>query len=121
MKNLIDFLFYYKKNYLEAQVVDTNAIIGRLREEYRIVDRMLLWQGSVILGMVILLFMVHSVLKMEPCIAGIIGASANVVTTEIAERMGYLVSFMQIMKATALPSFITIVVCTIRILGVVLL
>ncbi len=54
-------------------------------------------------------------LALGACLGGngtMIGASANVVTVGMAERAGHHISFMQYMKAVAVPTAITIVLCS---------
>jgi Na+/H+ antiporter NhaD/arsenite permease-like protein len=54
-------------------------------------------------------------LALGACLGGngtMIGASANVVTVGMAERAGYHISFMHYIKIAAIPTFITIVLCT---------
>ncbi len=54
-------------------------------------------------------------LALGACLGGngtMIGASANVVTVGMAERAGYHISFMSYIKIAAIPTFITIVLCT---------
>jgi len=58
-------------------------------------------------------------LALGACLGGngtMIGASANVVTVGMAERAGYHISFMQYMKTASIPTFITIILCTIWLL-----
>ncbi len=54
-------------------------------------------------------------LALGACLGGngtMIGASANVVTVGMAERAGYHISFMSYIRIAAIPTFITIVLCT---------
>jgi Na+/H+ antiporter NhaD/arsenite permease-like protein len=54
-------------------------------------------------------------LALGACLGGngtMIGASANVVTVGMAERAGYHISFMSYVRVAAIPTFITIVLCT---------
>jgi Na+/H+ antiporter NhaD/arsenite permease-like protein len=54
-------------------------------------------------------------LALGACLGGngtMIGASANVVTVGMAERAGYHISFMQYIRIAAIPTLITIVLCT---------
>ena len=60
-------------------------------------------------------------LALGACLGGngtMIGASANVVTVGMAERAGYHISFMQYVKTACVPTFVTIVLCTIWLLMV---
>lgn len=67
--------FYYGREYKKAKVKNVDEVLERLKEEYKITDRKLLNQSLAILGFVILLFIVHGRLHMEPSIAALIGAS----------------------------------------------
>ncbi len=68
------YLWWYKKGYMEADVKDVNRTIDYLKEEYRITDKKLTIMGLGILAFVILLFVIHGVLHMEPSVAALIGA-----------------------------------------------
>ncbi len=68
------FVFWYKKDYLKAEVKDVEKTIEYLREEYRITDRKLLIMCLGLLGFTVFLFVVHGVLHMEPSIAALTGA-----------------------------------------------
>jgi Na+/H+ antiporter NhaD/arsenite permease-like protein len=72
---IIYFLWWYKKDYLQAKVDDIEGTIRKLREEYQITNKKLLIQCGVILALTIFLFIVHGKLKMEPSIAALIGAA----------------------------------------------
>jgi Na+/H+ antiporter NhaD/arsenite permease-like protein len=71
---LIYYAYWYKKDYLQADVKDVGRTIEFLREEYRITDTKLLLMCLGVLGFVIFLFIVHGVLHMEPSIAALTGA-----------------------------------------------
>ncbi len=73
--SMIYFVWWYKKDYIQARVDDVEGTIRKLREEYQITNRKLLIQCFGILAITIFLFIVHGVLKMVPSIAGLIGAS----------------------------------------------
>ena len=68
------YIFWYKKDYLKAEVKDVERTISYLREEYRITDTKLTIMSLGMLGFTILLFVFHGVLHMEPSIAAITGA-----------------------------------------------
>jgi Na+/H+ antiporter NhaD/arsenite permease-like protein len=72
---IVYFLYWYKKDYLKAQVGDVGKMIEKLRDEYKITNKSLLIQCGTILGIVIFLFIIHGVLHMEPSIAAMIGAA----------------------------------------------
>ena len=65
----------YGKEYEKGRVVDVKKLTERLAKEYKIRDkRLLVISGIVLLG-VIILFVAHGVLHMEPGIAAITGAA----------------------------------------------
>lgn len=68
------YLWWYKTGYLQAEVKDVQRTIEFLRYQYRITDRKLAALGLGVLGFVILLFLLHGLLQMEPSIAAILGA-----------------------------------------------
>jgi Na+/H+ antiporter NhaD/arsenite permease-like protein len=72
---IVYFLFWFRKEYAKSKIPDVEQVIERLREEYKITNRVLLTQGGIILGITISLFVVHGALHMEPSIAAMIGAS----------------------------------------------
>ena len=76
---IIYFVWWYKKDYIEAKVDDIEGTIRKLREEYQITNKKLLIQSLIILSITISLFIVHGTLKMVPSIAALIGASLLVV------------------------------------------
>jgi Na+/H+ antiporter NhaD/arsenite permease-like protein len=80
---IIYFVYWYKKEYRRAQVVDVPKMVARLREEYKITNRTLLIQGGVILGITVFLFIVHGRLHMEPSIAAMTGAALLMVVSRI--------------------------------------
>lgn len=77
------FVYWYKKEYLKAQVGDVQSLIAHLREEYRITDRKLLIQGGIILAVTVALFILHGALHMEPSIAALIGAAVLLVVSKV--------------------------------------
>jgi Na+/H+ antiporter NhaD/arsenite permease-like protein len=80
---IIYFVYYYKKGYLKAQVGDVGKLIEHLREEYKITNKTLLIQGSIILGITVFLFIIHGALHMEPSIAALIGAAILMVISRV--------------------------------------
>lgn len=80
---IVYFLFWYKKDYLKAQVGDVGKMIEKLRDEYKITNKSLLIQCGIILGIVIFLFIIHGVLHMEPSIAAMIGAAVLMVISKV--------------------------------------
>lgn len=80
---VIYFIYWYRKDYLTAQVGDVQEMINQLREEYKITDGKLLLKGGIILGLTIFLFIIHGVLHMEPSIAALLGAALLMVISKI--------------------------------------
>jgi Na+/H+ antiporter NhaD/arsenite permease-like protein len=81
--SVIYFVYWYKKDYLKAQVGDVQEMISHLREEYRITNKTLLVQGGIILGITVFLFIIHGVLHMEPSIAALLGAALLMVISRV--------------------------------------
>jgi Na+/H+ antiporter NhaD/arsenite permease-like protein len=81
--SIIYFVYWYKKEYRGARVVDVGKMVSRLREEYKITNSTLLIQGGVILGITIFLFIIHGRLHMEPSIAAMTGAAMLMVVSRI--------------------------------------
>ncbi|MGA7801013.1 MAG: SLC13 family permease [Gammaproteobacteria bacterium] len=77
------FLFWFRKGYLNARVDDVPAMIGRLREEYRITDSRLLLKSGLVLLFTIALFVFHGTLHMEPSVAAMAGASVLLVISGV--------------------------------------
>jgi len=77
------FLFWFRKGYLHARVDDVPAMIGRLREEYRITDPRLLVKSGLVLLFTIALFVFHGTLHMEPSVAAMAGASLLLVISGV--------------------------------------
>jgi Na+/H+ antiporter NhaD/arsenite permease-like protein len=71
---MVYYLWWYKKDYLKAEVKDVERTIAYLREEYRITDTKLAIMSLGMLGFTIFLFVVHGVLHMAPSIAALTGA-----------------------------------------------
>jgi len=80
---IVYFVYWYKKDYLKAQVGDVAQMIAHLKEEYQITNRKLLIQGGIILGLTIFMFIVHGALKMEPSIAAMLGAALLMVISRV--------------------------------------
>jgi len=72
--SVVYYIYWYKKDYLKAEVKDVDRTIAYLREEYRITNAKLTVMGLSLLGFTIFLFIIHGVLHMEPSIAALIGA-----------------------------------------------
>jgi Na+/H+ antiporter NhaD/arsenite permease-like protein len=80
---IIYYVYWYKKEYLKAQVGDVQELIAHLKEEYKITNKFLLIQGGIILGITIFLFIIHGALHMEPSIAAMIGAAVLMVISRV--------------------------------------
>ncbi len=68
------YLWWHKKDYLQAEVKDVDRTIAYLREEYKITDKKLMIQGLILLGCTILLFAFHGFLHMQVSVAALIGS-----------------------------------------------
>ena len=66
-------LFFWK-DYKKRRVKNVPELLERLKREYRIEDRKLLNQSLVVLAFVVVLFLLHDTLGMEPSIAAMTGA-----------------------------------------------
>jgi Na+/H+ antiporter NhaD/arsenite permease-like protein len=80
---IVYFVYWYKKDYLKAEVGDVQKMIESLREEYKITNKTLLTQGLILLGITIFLFIIHGALHMEPSIAAMIGAALLMVVSRV--------------------------------------
>ncbi|MFH1481792.1 MAG: ArsB/NhaD family transporter [Pseudomonadota bacterium] len=80
---IVYFVYWYKKDYLKAQVVDVKKIIGELKETYRITNKTLLFQSALMLAITIFLFIIHGTLHMEPSIAAMVGAALLLVISRV--------------------------------------
>jgi len=80
---IVYFLYWYKKDYMKAQVGDVSKMIAHLREEYRITNAKLLTYCAIMLGITIFLFIIHGALHMEPSIAALIGAAILLVISRV--------------------------------------
>jgi Na+/H+ antiporter NhaD/arsenite permease-like protein len=68
------YLWWYKKDYLKAEVKDIPRTIAYLKEEYQITNRKLMIQSLMLLGFTILLFALHGLLHMPVSVAALIGS-----------------------------------------------
>jgi Na+/H+ antiporter NhaD/arsenite permease-like protein len=80
---IVYFIYWYKKDYLKAQVGDVSRMIAVLKEEYRITRKKLLVYCGIMLGLTIFLFIIHGALHMEPSIAALIGAAVLLVISKV--------------------------------------
>ena len=81
--SIVYFVYWYKKDYIKAQVVDFEKIIGELKNTYRITNKTLLLQSALMLGITIFLFIIHGALHMEPSIAAMVGAALLLVISRV--------------------------------------
>ena len=73
----------YGKEYAAAKVDDVQALTEKLRVEYRITDAKLLKYSIATLGVVIIFFIMHGALNMEPSIAAMTGAAALLLISRV--------------------------------------
>jgi Na+/H+ antiporter NhaD/arsenite permease-like protein len=83
MVTAVYYVFWYKKDYLQAEVKDVQATIASLREEYRITNRKLLALCLWLLGFTIFLFIMHGMLHMQPSVAALTGAMLLLVFSRV--------------------------------------
>jgi Na+/H+ antiporter NhaD/arsenite permease-like protein len=80
---ILYYLWYFKKDYMKAEVGDVKEMIKKLSEEYKITDMRLLRMSLIILGITVFLFIIHGALHMEPSIAALAGAGALLVLSRL--------------------------------------
>ena len=80
---IVYFIYWYKKDYMKAQVGDVQKMINHLREEYKITNKKLLYYCGLMLGLTIFLFIIHGALHMEPAVAALIGAALLMVISRV--------------------------------------
>jgi Na+/H+ antiporter NhaD/arsenite permease-like protein len=68
------YLWWHKKDYLQAEVKDIPRTITYLKEQYKITNQKLMIQSLMLLGFTILLFALHGFLHMPVSIAALIGS-----------------------------------------------
>ena len=68
------YLWWYKKDYLQAEVKDIPRTIAYLKSEYQITNKKLAIQSLMLLGFTILLFALHGLLHMPVSVAALIGS-----------------------------------------------
>jgi len=93
------YLWWYKKDYLKAEVKDVEKTIAQLREQYQITDRKLMVQGLILLGFTILLFALHGFLHMQVSVAALIGSLLLLAVSkvEIVEMLEHEVEWPSLM------------------------
>ena len=80
---VVYYVYWYKKEFLKAEVKDVPRTIEYLKSEYRITDVKLTMMGLAILAFTIFLFVIHGVLHMEPSIAALTGAMFLLVISRV--------------------------------------
>jgi Na+/H+ antiporter NhaD/arsenite permease-like protein len=80
---ILYYLWYFKKDYMKAEVGDVKEMTKKLREEYKITDIRLLRMSLIVLGVTVFLFIIHGALHMEPSIAALAGAGALLVLSRL--------------------------------------
>jgi Na+/H+ antiporter NhaD/arsenite permease-like protein len=68
------YLWWYKKDYLKAEVKDIPRTIAYLKSEYQITNKKLAIQSLMLLGFTILLFALHGLFHMPVSVAALIGS-----------------------------------------------
>jgi len=68
------YLWWYKKDYLKAEVKDIPRTIAYLKTEYQITNKKLAIQSLMLLGFTILLFALHGLFHMPVSVAALIGS-----------------------------------------------
>ena len=68
------YLWWYKKDYLKAEVKDIPRTIAYLKSEYQITNKKLAIQSLLLLGFTILLFALHGLFHMPVSVAALIGS-----------------------------------------------
>ena len=85
------FLWWHKKDYLNAEVQDVPRTVAYLKEQYRITDKKLMVWGLILLGFTIIFFVLHGLLHMQVSVAALTGslllvAIARVDIVELLEK-----------------------------------
>ena len=80
---ILYFVWRFRKEYAKPRSGSFRKMVERLRAEYKITDRKLVSRGLIILGVTILLFAVHGVLGMPPCVAAMAGAALLMVVGRV--------------------------------------
>lgn len=81
--HIIMMKFIYGKEYSMAKVDNVQALTDKLREEYKITDAKLLKHSLVLVLVVIIFFIAHGALHMEPSIAAMTGAAVLLLISRI--------------------------------------
>ena len=75
------YLFYFRREYRSSGPQPPQPATLAAAEEFKIVNRRLLWLSLIVLTFTIVLFMLHGLLEMAPCIAALIGATALLIVS----------------------------------------
>jgi Na+/H+ antiporter NhaD/arsenite permease-like protein len=89
--NVFVMKLYFGKEYKKGHIDNVDELLAKLKDEYKITDLKLLKYSLFVLGFVIVLFITHGMLHMEPSIAAMIGAALILLLsgadiTEIMEK-----------------------------------
>ncbi|MFZ5449916.1 MAG: SLC13 family permease [Thermodesulfobacteriota bacterium] len=77
------YIWWHKKDYQQAEVKDVPRTIEFLREEYRITNKKLTFQGLLLLAFTIGLFATHGILHMQVSVAALIGSLILVAVSRV--------------------------------------
>jgi Na+/H+ antiporter NhaD/arsenite permease-like protein len=80
---ILYFVWRIRREYSKPRAGSFSKMVERLRAEYKITDRRLVSRGLVILGVTVLLFIVHGLLGMPPCVAAMAGAALLMVVGKV--------------------------------------
>ena len=73
--NVFIMKIYFGKEYKKGKIDNVDELLEKLKEEYKITNAKLLKHSLMVLGFVIILFITHGFLHMEPSIAAMTGAA----------------------------------------------
>jgi len=81
--------YKYNKEYKKVNLTqeDINKLLAHLKEEYKITDMKLLKHSIIVMVFVVVLFMLHGVLHMEPCIPALIGAAILMISAVVINKV----------------------------------
>ncbi len=68
------FLWWYKKDYLKADVSDVDRTVEFLKEEYQITDKKLMTLGLLLLAVTVLFFILSGILKLPVAVPALAGS-----------------------------------------------
>lgn len=81
--HIIMMKFIYAKEYAAAKVDDVQALTEKLRQEYKITDARLLKISLTLVLVVIIFFIMHGALHMQPSIAALSGAAVLLLISRV--------------------------------------